>query len=74
MWRKLYIIFVIVMLSCLVTAGCKKKSSEAETELEEVKTTAEYEAEAEQEIDSSNMDAELERIEKELAAEEQQEP
>jgi len=72
MWRKLYIIFVIVMLSCLVTTGCKKKSSETETE--QVKTTAEYEAEAEQEIDSSNMDAELERIEKELAAEEQQEP
>lgn len=72
MWRKLYIIFVIVMLSCLVTTGCKKKSSD--TEAEQVKTTAEYEAEAQQEIDSSNMDAELERIEKELAAEEQQEP
>jgi len=69
MWRKLYIIFVIVMLSCLVTTGCKKKSSDTETE--QVKTTAEYEAEAEQEIDSSNMAAELERIEKEVVAEEQ---
>ncbi len=69
MWRKLYIIFVIVVLSCLVTTGCKKKSSD--TEAEQVKTTAEYEAEAEQEIDSSNMDAELERIEKEVDAEEQ---
>jgi len=72
MWRKLYIIFVIVVLSCLLATGCKKKSSD--TEAEQVKTTAEYEAEADQEIDSSNMDAELERIEKELAAEEQQEP
>ena len=72
MWRKLYIIFVIVVLTCLATTGCKKKSSD--TEAEQVKTTAEYEAEAEEEIDSSNMDAELERIEKELAAEEQQEP
>ena len=69
MWRKVYIVFVIVVLGCFVITGCKEKSSD--TEVEEVKTTAEYEAEADQEIDSSNMAAELERIEKEVAAEEQ---
>lgn len=70
MWRKLHIIFVIVALGCFILTGCKKKSSEAE----QVKTTAEYEAEAEKEIDTSNMAAELERIEKEMAAEEQAQP
>lgn len=69
MWRKLHIIFVIVALGCLILTGCKKKSPD--TEVEQVKTTAEYEAEAEQEINMSNMAAELERMEKEIAAEEQ---
>ncbi|MHC4395267.1 MAG: hypothetical protein ACYS1A_06390 [Planctomycetota bacterium] len=70
MWRKLYIIFVIAVLGCLLLTGCKKESPDTET----AKTTAEYEAEAEQDIDKSNMAAELERIEKEMAAEEQAQP
>ena len=74
MWRKLQIIFIIVVLSCLMSTGCKKESPDTEAEVEQVKTTAEYEAEAEQEIDMSNMAAELERMEKEMAAEEQVQP
>ena len=57
------IIWIAVFAMCLF-AGCKKD------EPEPVKTVAEYEAQARDEIDESNMDAELEKLEKEIAAEE----
>ena len=63
----LVLIFAAAMLA-FTAAGCKKSEPEEEVQ---VKSIEEYEKEAAQEINEENMDEELEKIEKELDAEEQ---
>jgi len=73
MARKLLVIVAVAAISVFCLSGCKKSSSEPESEQEEVKTVAEYEAEAREQIDTENMDEELESIEKALQQETAQE-
>ena len=73
MLRKILIIIAVITISVFCLSGCKKRSSEAEPEREEVKTTAEYEAEAKREINKDNMAEELDKIEKALEQEIRQE-
>ena len=71
MLRKILIIVAVGVISVLCLSGCRKKTSETKAEQEEVevKTMAEYEREAKKEISKENLDAELEKIEKELEKE-----
>lgn len=70
MLRRILIIVAVGVISVLCLSGCRKSSSETEAEQQEVvKTMAEYEAEAKKEISRENIDAELEKIEKELEKE-----
>ena len=56
------------MLICFVSlSGCKKSSEpEPGPSGDEVTSAAEYEAEAEKEINKENVEAELDKLEKEL--------
>lgn len=59
------ILFLSIVAGCLLwSGGCKKDSPEVQ-----VKSPQEYKAEADKAIDASNMDSELEKIEKEVEAE-----
>ena len=73
MLRKILIITAVITISIFCLSGCKKRSTDAQAEQEEVKTTVGYEAEAKEEIDKDNMADELDKIEKELEQEISQE-
>jgi hypothetical protein len=73
MFRKVLVIVAITAISVFCLSGCKKRSSEAESEEEVLKTMAEYEADAKEQISKENMAEELERIEKALEQEVSQE-
>ena len=64
--RKILYVMTITVTFVLLfgIAGCKKKTDEAV----QVKTPAEYKAKAEEEITEDNMEAELNKLEKELEA------
>ena len=65
MYRKILVITTFIsILICLAIIGCKKKTQEPV----QVKTEAQYQAEAEKEINDENMQAELEKLEKEVEA------
>ena len=69
MLRKVLVIVAVTVISVFCLSGCKKRSSEAESSQEVLKTMAEYEAEAKKQINKENMAEELERIEKTLEQE-----
>jgi len=69
MLRKVLVIVAVAAISVFCLSGCKKRSSEAESGEEVVKTMAEYEAEAREQITKENMAEELESIEKALEQE-----
>ena len=73
MFRKVLVIVAITAISVFCLSGCRKRSSEAESEEEVLKTMAEYEAEAKKQINKENMADELDRIEKALEQEISQE-
>ena len=73
MLRKALIIITAGLISVFWLSGCKKRSSQGESEQEVVKSVAEYEAEAEEQINKENMAKELENIEKTLEQEISQE-
>jgi len=67
MVRKLVLMVTAAITAAFCLTGCKKEPSD--TEAQEVKTVAEYQAQAEKEITAENMDAELEKIEKAMEQE-----
>jgi ABC-type phosphate/phosphonate transport system substrate-binding protein len=69
MLRKVLVIVAVTAISVFCLSGCKKRSSEAESGQEALKTMAEYEVEAKKQINKENMAEELERIEKTLEQE-----
>lgn len=69
MLRKVLVIVAVTAISVFCLSGCKKRSSEAESSQEVLKTMAEYEAEAKKQINKENMAEELECIEKTLEQE-----
>ncbi len=75
MLRKAFLIVAITVLMGLGLTGCKKSSDESGTEKPpEVKTVQDYNTEAEKEITKENMDAELDKLEKEIEKDIQFEP
>ena len=68
MLRNMLILICTAAMLAFTTAGCKKSEPKEEPQ---VKTMEEYQKEAAEEITEENMDEELEKIEKELNAEEQ---
>jgi curli biogenesis system outer membrane secretion channel CsgG len=66
MLRKAISVTVIIVAFLLIFGlpGCKKKSEQPTA----VKTEAQYQAQAQKEITEDNMDAELQKIEKDLDA------
>lgn len=74
MFREVLTIFVAAILCVSYLGGCKKTSSETEGEQDVVKTEAEYKAEAEKEINQENMAEELEKLEKQIEQDINQEP
>ena len=73
MIRKVLVIVAVTAISVFCLSGCKKRSSEAESDEEVLKTIAEYEVEAKEQINKENMADELDRIEKALEEEISQE-
>jgi len=69
MLHKVLVIVAATAISVFCLSGCKKRSSEAESSQEVLKTMAEYETEAKKQINKENMAEELERIEKTLEQE-----
>ncbi len=68
MFRRILMLVFIAALLTFGVAGCKKATSE---QAAPAKTAEEYKQEADKEITEENMDAELQKIEKDLNAEEQ---
>jgi predicted secreted protein len=68
MLRKLFTVVVIVTLTIAIF-GCRKKPAAEATQKVAVKNQAEYDAQANKEIDSNNMQAELDKIEKQMQQE-----
>ena len=70
MLRKL-IAVVVITLVIVAVWGCRKKPAQTQTEIPktEVKSQAEYNEMAKKEITSENMQAELDKIEKEVQKE-----
>lgn len=68
MLRKLVAVVVIMVLA-VAGFGCRKAPPKDAPQKKEVKSQAEYDAKAKQEIDSNNMKAELDKIEKEIRQE-----
>ena len=60
MMRRMFIWVSIMVVGLLCVNGCKKKSDEA------IKSQAEYKAEADEQINTENMESELEKLEKQL--------
>jgi outer membrane lipoprotein-sorting protein len=69
MYRKITALIVAAAIASFCLSGCKKSSTEAESNEPAVKSMAEYDAEAKKEITSDNMNAELDKIDKEMAQE-----
>ena len=63
MLRKILVVVVMTAISIFYLNGCKKRTDEAQSDTEKVKTAAEYKAEAKEQINKENMDEELEDIE-----------
>ena len=57
MMRRMIIWISIMVLAVLCANGCKKKSDES------IKSQAEYKAEAKEQIDTENMESELDKLE-----------
>lgn len=70
MLRKVLVIVAVIVICAF---GCKRRSSEPEAGGEKLKTTAEYQAEAKEQINKENMAEELEKIEKAMEQEIEQE-
>jgi predicted small lipoprotein YifL len=68
MSRKLTAVVVIAAL-IVAGAGCRKKPAQAPPPKTEVKSQAEYDSQAKKDINSENMQAELDRIEKDVRQE-----
>ena len=66
MLRRILMIAIIAVMSVFCLNGCKERSSGTQSDQEEAKTAAEYEAEAKEQINKENMAEELESIEKAL--------
>ena len=67
MLHKAFLIVAIAVLMGLGLTGCKKSSEESDTtKPQEVKTSQDYNSEAEKEITKENMDAELDKLEKDI--------
>ncbi len=72
MLRIVTIMVTTITLCGFFLSGCSKKG-EPESGEEQLKSVSEYQAEAQKEITSENMDAELEKIEKDVEQEISQE-
>jgi len=68
MLQKLVAVVTVVALA-LAGFGCRKTPPEGAPQKTEVKSQAEYDTQAKKEIDSNNMQAELDGIEKEMQQE-----
>jgi uncharacterized protein HemX len=68
MLQKLIAVVAVVALA-VAGYGCRKKPAQGTTQKTEVKSQAEYDAQAKKEIDSNNMQPELDKIEKEMQQE-----
>ena len=69
MLRKV-IAVIVLTLTIVVTSGCKKEPAQTDTSQTEVKSQADYNEMAEKDINSENMQAELDKLEKEIEQEE----
>jgi len=67
----LRILIAVFVLTLVIVAGlgCRKKPAPAETTRTEVKSQAEFNEMAEKDINSENMQAELDKLEKEIQQE-----
>ena len=65
MLQKMTVVFVLI-LAITVVSGCKKKPAQTETSQPEVKSQADYNEMASRDINSENMQAELDKLEKEI--------
>ena len=72
MARHLLVMLCVVLVLGLV--GCKKRTSESrpQEQSQPVKTASELKAEAQEQITEKNMDAELDKLEKEINQEPEQ--
>ena len=68
MLRKLITVIVLVLV-VVVVSGCRKKPAHTETAKTEVKSQADYNEMAKKDINSENMQAELDKLEKEIQQE-----
>ncbi len=75
MLRKACLIVALTTLMALGLTGCKKSSEESETtKPPDVNTIQDYNSEVENQITKENMDAELDKLEKEIERDIQVEP
>lgn len=75
MLRKACLIVALATLMALGLTGCKKSSEESETtKPPDVNTIQDYNSEVENQITKENMDAELDKLEKEIERDIQFEP
>lgn len=68
MLQKLIVVFILT-LATVIIPGCKKNPSQTETPETEVKSQADYNEMAKKDINSENMQAELDKLEKEIQQE-----
>jgi len=68
MLQKLIAVAVLT-LAIVMVSGCRKKPAQTETPETEVKSQADYNEMAERDINSENMQAELDKLEKEIQQE-----
>jgi hypothetical protein len=68
MLRKL-IIIVVLTLATVFVSSCRKKPAQTETSGTEVKSQADYNEMAKKDVNSENMKAELDKLEKEIQRE-----
>jgi multidrug efflux pump subunit AcrB len=68
MLRKL-IAVVVIMALAVAWFGCRKTPAKSAPQKTAVKNQAEYDTQAKKEIDSNNMQAELDKVEKEVQQE-----
>ncbi len=68
MLRKLVVVFVLT-LAMVIVSGCKKEPAQTATSQPEVKSQADYNEMASKDINSENMQAELDKLDKEIQEE-----
>ena len=73
MLRKVLVVTAVTVITVFYLNGCKKRSNEAKSGQEVLKTMAEYKAEAKKQVNKENMAEELDNIEKTLEQELRQE-